>query len=141
MSNYKDGVGNYKSTGGGGATVATQNVYKTATTTTNSTSYIDIPDMSIALPNNTGKSIIILIANVRNDTINGENTCAIYDGSDQKATRQVQEVAQKYNVVTICHIADNDGQTVKGRIKVNTGTVSIGGATTLYTSIHSFEVS
>jgi hypothetical protein len=92
---------------------ASQEVLKSGTFTTTSSTLVDITGMTATLPNNDGKSLVIFQI-YYNMSANYDATFDIMDNTtlQNKATTKYDSTINT-NSMTLIHIADNDGQAVK----------------------------
>ena len=118
-------LGAFSSGGGGGVSLSTQSITATADQTTTSSSFVDISNTSITLPDeDNGKAL--LIAQITTSTSN-QNTNVVgiyYDGADKESSTQNFAAAIPYTY-TILGITDTDGGTTKCRWKQSSNTATL----------------
>jgi hypothetical protein len=120
--------------------VLTKQEYKLGSTfTTSSLTLVDVTAFTLTMLNNTGKFSCTGSVTTNHSVIDGEIIVVLSDGGvDQESIYAVATVANRYKVVPLAYVGDNDGQVLKLRMKIITagnGNLIVSGDTSNYMEI------
>jgi hypothetical protein len=100
-----------------GAPTSEVDTNTTGDQTINSTD-VDLNDMAVTLPNNTGKSLVIITARWYSTTLGASANIRFLDAAAGQPYYDCHtHVAGQAHINTYCYIADNDGQVIKAQGK------------------------